>query len=151
MNWLLWREYRRNRWILAAGAAGVVLPYIIAVMFDVNRSSGFIGAFFLSCVFSQMTVALLGGNAVAGERADRSAEFIAYLPLRRSSTFASKHAFPRDHGCGVLSRLLVGWHAISPAGNHGTYVRPACVCQRSPLDLLRRLALDVISVVRRIF
>ena len=105
MNWLLWREYRRNRWILIAGATGVLLPYIIAVIFDANRSSGFVCAFVLSCVFSQMTVALLAGNAVAGERADRSAEFIAYLPWRRSSTFASKLPFPVI--TGVVQELPV--------------------------------------------
>ena len=89
MSWLLWREYRRNRWILAAGAAGVLLPIIIAMVFNLNGSSGFIYPFFLSCVFSQMTVALLGANAVAGERSDRSDEF-----MRRSNTLASKQFFP---------------------------------------------------------
>jgi len=107
MNWLLWREYRRNRWILIAGATGVLLPYIIAVIFDADRSSGFAGAFFLSSVFSHLTVALLAGNAVAGERADRSAEFIAYLPWRRSSTFASKLLFPVT--TGVVCCLVYLW------------------------------------------
>ena len=33
---------------------------------------------------------LLAGNAIAGERADRSAEFVAYLPIQRWRTLASK-------------------------------------------------------------
>ena len=108
MSWLLWREYRRNRWILAAGAAGVLLPIIIAVVFDLNRSSGFIGAFFLSCVFSQMTVALLAGNAVAGERSDRSAEFIACAPERASARHRCTQRGLWAVFFGVSSRSLSG-------------------------------------------
>jgi ABC-type transport system involved in multi-copper enzyme maturation permease subunit len=40
--------------------------------------------------FSILTVALLAGNAFAGERADRSAEFIRYLPLERARLLVSK-------------------------------------------------------------
>ena len=87
LHWLGLR--RRNRWILAVGAAGVVLPIIIAMAFNLNGSSGFICPFFLSCVFSQMTVALLGANAVAEECSDRSDE-----SMRGLSTFASKQFFP---------------------------------------------------------
>jgi hypothetical protein len=94
MNWLLWREYRRNRWIHATRAAGLFLPCLIAVMFSAEYTVKFIGVFVLSSVFSEMTVALLAGNALAGERADRSAEFVAYLPWRRISTFASKLVLP---------------------------------------------------------
>ena len=94
MNWLLWREYRRNQWILATGAAGLFLPCLIAVMFSAEHTVKFIGVFMLSSVFSEMTVALLAGNALAGERADRSAEFVAYLPWRRISTFACKLVLP---------------------------------------------------------
>jgi len=41
-------------------------------------------------VLSQITVALLGRNAIAGERADRSAEFVAYLPLSRTRLWIGK-------------------------------------------------------------
>ena len=40
--------------------------------------------------FSALTVALLAGNAFAGERADRSVEFLDYLPLERTHLLASK-------------------------------------------------------------
>ena len=43
-----------------------------------------------SLALSQLTVALLGGNAIAGEAADCSAEFIAYLPLSRPRLLAGK-------------------------------------------------------------
>jgi ABC-type transport system involved in multi-copper enzyme maturation permease subunit len=41
-------------------------------------------------MWSLLTVALLAGNSIAGERADRSAEFVAYLPLPRWRMLASK-------------------------------------------------------------
>ena len=33
MNWVLWREYRLNRWILVLGAVSLVLPYVAAPLF----------------------------------------------------------------------------------------------------------------------
>ena len=88
MIWLLWREYRRNRWILAAGAMLLLLPSLNALRAgsaDI-RLALFVGY----CFFCSLTVALLAGNAIAGERADRSAEFIAYLPPGRWRLLASK-------------------------------------------------------------
>ena len=43
-----------------------------------------------SLVISQLAVALIGGNAIAGERADRSAEFLASLPITRKKILGSK-------------------------------------------------------------
>ena len=97
MKWLLWREYRLNRLLLMTGATLLLLPYAIA-LFDLgwdawwgssqspraeNAARRFEVAAFFSIVISQLTLALLGGNAIAGERADRSAEFLAYLPVSR--------------------------------------------------------------------
>ena len=45
-----------------------------------------------SICISQLTLALIAGNAMAGERADRSAEFIAYLPLEKRRLLMSKLA-----------------------------------------------------------
>ncbi len=39
---------------------------------------------------SQLLVAFLAGNAFAGERADRSAEFMSYLPVSRNRRLAGK-------------------------------------------------------------
>ena len=86
MKWLLWREYRLNRWILITGAVLLLLPYLItlivlcwpnAISTGANHIvDSLIVAAFYSLGISQLTVALLGGNAIAGERADRSAEFL---------------------------------------------------------------------------
>ena len=45
---------------------------------------------FYSLGLLQVAMALLGGNSIAGERVDRSAEFLAYLPVSRGRILASK-------------------------------------------------------------
>jgi ABC-type transport system involved in multi-copper enzyme maturation permease subunit len=93
MNWLLWREYRLNRWILVTGAAAVLASYLIGFLlgfFNVDDELDEDVGEVLVLGWSVLTVALLAGNAFAGERADRSAEFIAYLPLQRRRTLISK-------------------------------------------------------------
>lgn len=80
MNWLLWREYRLNRWILVTGGVLILLPLVIAAVFEYDRSTDFFGAWVVSSLFAYLTVVLLAGHAMAAERTDRSAEFIAYLP-----------------------------------------------------------------------
>ena len=90
MKWLLWREYRINRWILVTGSALILLSYLTEVIVNDSDSSDLFGAWLLGCISAYLTVALLAGNAIAGERADRSAEFIAYLPLGRLHIVASK-------------------------------------------------------------
>lgn len=89
MKWLLWREYRLNRCILATGIVLILLPYLLAVILQYD-SLKLSGVWFLITGSGYVTVALLAGNAIAGERADRSAEFIAYLPLGRWRIVASK-------------------------------------------------------------
>ena len=39
---------------------------------------------------AQLAVALIGGNAIAGERVDRSAEFQAYMPIPRRKILSAK-------------------------------------------------------------
>ena len=96
MKSLLWREYRLNRWILVSGGVAILLSYAIAalsLLFDVDRASAFFVAYVASSIFSAMMLTLLGGNAIAGERTDRSAEFMAYLPFGRRRMLASKLFF----------------------------------------------------------
>ena len=90
MFWLLWREYRLNRLILVTGGVLVLLPMVVATVFKYDRTTDFYPAWAASTLFGYLTVAMLAGNAIAGERADRSAEFVAYLPLARWHRLASK-------------------------------------------------------------
>ena len=101
MKWLIWKEYRLNRSILIFGVLALIAPYaVFAVVFlhdfgpDVSVRE-FVGtvlknAVLLSMVLSQFTLCSLGGNAIACERTDRSAEFLAYLPISRPRILAGK-------------------------------------------------------------
>ena len=107
MKWLLWREYRLNRLIRIVGAVLMLVPYVGALVLLVAASWAseppaiggpspspaivmFGGAALYSIALSLLTLTFLGGNAFAGERADRSAEYLAYLPLSRLRRLAAK-------------------------------------------------------------
>jgi len=102
MKWLIWKEYRLNRLILIVGAVLLVAPHAVALVLalrgvgpamggGLSRLSGnlMISGIY-SLLLSQLTLALLGGHAIACERADRSAEFLAYLPVARTRILAAK-------------------------------------------------------------
>jgi ABC-type transport system involved in multi-copper enzyme maturation permease subunit len=96
MNWLIWREYRLNRLILMAGLGLLLLPYAMSLValawakYPPKALEAFGGAALYSVGLTQLTLVLLGGNAIAGERNDRSAQFVAYLPLSRPRRLAAK-------------------------------------------------------------
>ena len=108
MNWLLWREYRRNRWILALGAVTLLLPSLLMFLTDEQDSVRRLAYFVGFCTFTPGTVALLAAHAMAGERADRSAEFIAYLPLGRWRILASKLVLPLIAIVVISTAYLLG-------------------------------------------
>lgn len=84
MNGLLWRECRRNRWILTTGLVLIPLPHIVVALIKwpaAERDSAYFHAYLFSTVLSAMIVAFLAGNSIAPDHADRSGEFISYLPF----------------------------------------------------------------------
>ncbi|MCP4663824.1 MAG: ABC transporter permease subunit [bacterium] len=95
MKALLWKDCRVNQFVLIVGTVIFFLPYFIGLIggifsqwywdYDSVRGLGH-----LSLLLSLVTITMLGGNAMAAERADRSAEFLAYLPPSRRSLIASK-------------------------------------------------------------
>ncbi len=130
MNWVLWREYRLNRWILVLGAVSLLLPYATAVFFVwvepvfdgvvPSASDLFGGAIVFSFAATQLALAILGGNSIAGERADRSAEFVAYLPVPRTRRLRAKWTL-------ALSLLIVSWGVSSLASGILMLVDPEFV------------------------
>jgi ABC-type transport system involved in multi-copper enzyme maturation permease subunit len=101
MRALLWKDYRNNRRLLAAIALIILIPYVVLpvlYMVDPNGSTSslrdwlalFCYAALAGLVLSVITIAFVGGNVVAGERADRSAEFLAALPITRGEAITSK-------------------------------------------------------------
>lgn len=106
MSWLLWREYRLNRWILATAAVAIVISYLFGWLLNSyfpDEELKDLGPN-LGLAWSLLAVALLAGNAFAGERADRSAEFLAYLPLERRRTLAGKLLL---HGIAVVVLVAI--------------------------------------------
>ncbi len=101
MRWLVWKEYRQNRLIVFAMLFLLVAPYAIGFsafftwrVYSPSQELLFRGclsaAGAYSLALSQLIMALIGGNAIAGERAERSAEFQAYLPIPRGKILAAK-------------------------------------------------------------
>lgn len=107
MKTLLWKDYRVNRQVLIVGLVLLIAPHLLSIGIML-RDTGLHNAargnpqprilwspaclWGASCsvMLSLLTVALLGGNVIAGERVDRSAEFLAYLPPSRRAIIASK-------------------------------------------------------------
>ncbi len=102
MNALLWKDYRQSRRFLIAAGVFLALPYTLVILFTLGellayghmRGVGLVqrlhGAAIGSLGVSALLTAFVAGNAIAGERVDRSAEFAAQLPISRRSAIASK-------------------------------------------------------------
>jgi ABC-type transport system involved in multi-copper enzyme maturation permease subunit len=112
MNWLLWKDYRHNRLIVFTTLLLLVLPYLVGIAIVCLRpwlctvgAGGQIiywtppwreiiaGAGIYSLAISQLSMALLGSNAISGERVDRSSQFLYSLPVTRRKLLVSKLLF----------------------------------------------------------
>ncbi len=129
---LLWKEYRQNRKILAGAAVFVALPYlilcIVSILYGGRWESFLAGAGMWGVVLSVMMAAFIAGNAIAGERADRSAEFAAYLPIDRRRDMLSKAIVASGAAAGLLLfNLAVVYNEISRDWTHRTLPEDAFV------------------------
>jgi len=100
MTALLWKDFRLYRPLLILAVVLLVLPYLFGVGLSAyaewRHGQGqwhtaywqLLGAG--SLVVSLLTFALLGSVAIAAERQQRSAEFMAYLPPTRQAVLLSK-------------------------------------------------------------
>ena len=68
----------------------------------------------ISLGLSLITFAMLGGNAIAGERADRSAEFLAYLPVSRWSILVGKSLIALAPAAGIWMVNLALLFLVTP-------------------------------------
>jgi ABC-type transport system involved in multi-copper enzyme maturation permease subunit len=101
MKALLWKDYRTNRPLLVIGVVLLLTPYAVLIGFiwysvgltaatPTQWAESLLTAAQASLAFSQLTLLLLAGTIIAGERRDRSAEFLAYLPPSRPVVLTSK-------------------------------------------------------------
>lgn len=115
MRWLLWKDYRANRMILGLAIFLLVVPHLFVLVgvlatprnspadeYIPNLATGLIVSTVWSLGLLQVAAAFLGGNALAGERMERTAEFLAYLPVTRRQILTSKLVV-------VLGVLAVIW------------------------------------------
>lgn len=99
MRALIWKEFRLCWPILLVGCVLLAFPYLFVLLNGARPTLGYWhrisnGGFFSSVSTIVLTLILLGGNAIAGERNDRSAEFLAYLPVSRAMNLVSKLVWP---------------------------------------------------------
>ncbi|MHB0959853.1 MAG: ABC transporter permease subunit [Pirellulaceae bacterium] len=98
MKSLIWKEFRLCWPILLVGVVLLVAPYTIQVLYlfleEFRSGRETVQAAVASLGTSVLTLTLLGAYAIAGERADRSAEFLAYQPIARRKIVASKLVWP---------------------------------------------------------
>lgn len=97
---LLWKDFRQHGKFLVACGVLLLIPYVFAVVvLMMDRVSVhpveewiriFSGASIANVFLAIVLVAFIAGNAIAGDRADRSAEFTAYLPIDRKTAVLSK-------------------------------------------------------------
>jgi ABC-type transport system involved in multi-copper enzyme maturation permease subunit len=132
MNWLFWKEYRQNRVIVIALLVILVVPHLFGLYgmgYVLRRASVLgasweqiladwksilVGASLYSLSISQVALALIGGNAMAGERADRSAEFQVYLPIPRKRVLAGKLLLALAIAAVIwLTNPLIAWGTLA--------------------------------------
>lgn len=100
MRWLIWKDFRVNRLVFIVALVLLVVPHAFAVLPLIWTA--FCGVlrhdwpmtFVISGMWSlglmQLALAFIGGNSIAGERIDRSAEFFAYMPVSKGRSVVSK-------------------------------------------------------------
>ncbi|NLX12504.1 MAG: ABC transporter permease subunit [Phycisphaerales bacterium] len=107
MTTLLWKEYRQNlRFLIGAGII-VLIPYILAFLYGLSyyllySHTAHTNRWFydllmapsaISLILSIVITGFVAANMFAGERVDRSAEFVAYLPIKRRTALVSKFIY----------------------------------------------------------
>lgn len=103
LRMLLWKDWRQNGRLVVTAAIFLVLPYLLFITIGLGHRlvsdsesdpQGWAELLYIASsiglAISVLLAAFFAGNAIAGERVDRSAEFIAYLPIPRRTAMLSK-------------------------------------------------------------
>ncbi len=128
MKSLLWKDYRINRLLLVFGLVVCIGPYVVAIARNLVLEwrggaawwapEFWVTIYGISLVLSLFTFAMLGGNAVAAERADRSAEFLGYLPVSRGTVLASKSILALGPTLLIWALNLAALFIVAPSITH---------------------------------
>jgi len=128
MKSLIWKDYRLARPLLLVGAVLIGSAYLLGAIMEIWSSwpalptakawggmlvsYGTISLYLAACV-----TGLLGGHAIACERADRTAHFLAYLPPTKTRILASKLAVAAIATAVVWAWLLLSVMVLAPRLN----------------------------------
>ena len=126
MKALLWKDCRLNLLIVLFGVVVLVGLPLLALALNLHGqltigsaprrwSELLVHATPFGLAIQLLTMAMLGGNAVASERADRSAEFLAYLPPSRWAVIGSKAVFAIGVGLFIWGVSLAIIYVVAPA------------------------------------
>ncbi len=131
MKMLLWKEFRQSSRLLIACGVLLVMPYVVAAaagVYDHTRMEMYyrytpwpeyaMGAAISALGLCALLSAFVGANAIASERSDRSAEFLAYLPIPRVKATACKAGF----AISVLLAMFVVNIAVTAAAAYASDV-----------------------------
>jgi ABC-type transport system involved in multi-copper enzyme maturation permease subunit len=121
---LLWKDYRVNFWLLVFAIVLLIAPPVCAVSYKLHGeltasvaptwADQLAGAVPFSLAAQLVPIVMLGGCAFASERADRSAEFLAYLPASRWEKVVSKAAVGIGIGLFVWGVNLTIAYVVAP-------------------------------------
>ena len=125
MAQLLWKDYRLNRSLLVVGVVGLAGVYLIGLATEIAHAwpalpdakvwaDGLYSYGTLALGIMPFFAALLGGNAIYCERADRTAHFLGYLPPTKAQILASKFIVVACVLAIFFIGILVSMFAIAP-------------------------------------
>lgn len=150
---LIWKDVRINRAPLLIGVFLLVAPYVFVAAAVTNMplwqeattASAWAVLLTTGCHFSLMcsqpALAMLGGNAIAVERGDRSAEFLVYLPPSRAQVLLSKAlvlggAFLMVWGPNLLLKATAHWLSADSAASQELTVNMPLLSHLAAIGLL---------------
>jgi len=126
---LIWKDFRHQQRFLIAAGVFLLVPHLIAAAALIVNQLGPHAVqqwewtrFFWASTMADLGIAALltaffAGNAIAGECADRSAEFMAYLPIPRAEAVASKAIVATGVSGGLLALCAGVAFAVEELGH----------------------------------
>lgn len=126
---LIWKDFRNHQRFLIAAGVFLLLPHLVAAAATIVNQIGphavpewewvqfFWGASLADLGIAALLTAFIAGNAIAGERADRSAEFTAYLPIQRKDAITSKAIVALGISVGLIAVCAGITFAVAKLGH----------------------------------
>ncbi|MGN6368831.1 MAG: ABC transporter permease [Phycisphaerae bacterium] len=126
MKALLWKDFRMNRGMMMVGVVIGAAVYAMGVVVEVVAHwperptrvdwAGMLNSYGVVTMFmTYVAAAMFAGNAVAVERNERSAHFLAYLPAEKWRILMSKLVVAVGVVCVVWVWALISMYVVAPS------------------------------------